>query len=186
MNLRLAERPTWEPVSLVEAKEWLRVDIDDDDDLIASLITAAREYAETFTARCIAQATWELSLDRFPCGGMILPMPPVQSATISYTDTAGISQSFAHFVLKDGEPARLLPEYGYSWPSTRDVEQAVTVSFVAGWPDAESVPATIKTAMRMMLAGWYENREHIVPGSLSKVPFAAESLLLSNRWGCYA
>lgn len=40
-----------EPVSLSELKNWARVDHEEDDDLIASLGVAAREYVEQATGR---------------------------------------------------------------------------------------------------------------------------------------
>jgi uncharacterized phage protein (predicted DNA packaging) len=40
-----------EPISLSEAKRHLRVEFDDDDELIQGLIGAAREYAEGFMNR---------------------------------------------------------------------------------------------------------------------------------------
>jgi uncharacterized phage protein (predicted DNA packaging) len=40
-----------EPISLLEAKKHLRVEFDDDDELIQGLIVAAREYAEGFMNR---------------------------------------------------------------------------------------------------------------------------------------
>ena len=58
--------PTAEPVSLAEAKLHLRVDINDDDSLIAALISAARLHAETITRRAIPAQTWKLVLDEFP------------------------------------------------------------------------------------------------------------------------
>jgi uncharacterized phage protein (predicted DNA packaging) len=44
-----------EPISLQEAKKHLRVEFDDDDDLIQGLITAAREYAEVFMNRPLVE-----------------------------------------------------------------------------------------------------------------------------------
>lgn len=58
--------PIAEPVSLVDMKNYLRVDIDDDNDLISGLISAARERAEDLTARCLIRQQWVFSLDRFP------------------------------------------------------------------------------------------------------------------------
>jgi uncharacterized phage protein (predicted DNA packaging) len=46
-----------EPISLQEAKKHLRVEFDDDDDLIQGLIVAAREYAEGFMNRPLAAKT---------------------------------------------------------------------------------------------------------------------------------
>jgi Phage gp6-like head-tail connector protein len=46
-----------EPVSLSDAKRWLRVDFDDDDELIAELIIDARRYAENILRRSLATQT---------------------------------------------------------------------------------------------------------------------------------
>jgi uncharacterized phage protein (predicted DNA packaging) len=43
-----------EPISLPEAKRHLRVEFDEDDELIQGLIVAAREYAEGFLNRPLA------------------------------------------------------------------------------------------------------------------------------------
>ena len=50
-SLFIEKQPTSEPVTLAEAKNFLRVTITDDDLLISSLITAAREACEAFTGR---------------------------------------------------------------------------------------------------------------------------------------
>jgi hypothetical protein len=58
--------PVVEPVCLAVMKNYLRVDIDDDDDLINSLISMARERAEDLTGRCLIAQEWTFSFDRFP------------------------------------------------------------------------------------------------------------------------
>lgn len=59
MPLQLVTPPAGEPVSLAEAKQHLRVDGGDDDLLIGSLITAARQAAETKTGRQLITARWK-------------------------------------------------------------------------------------------------------------------------------
>ncbi len=70
-GLALVTPPAAEPVTLTEAKSWLRVDSDDNtqDELIGELITAARNYCEKETGRAFCTQTWNLTLDRFPIGG---------------------------------------------------------------------------------------------------------------------
>ena len=58
--------PELEPITLDQAKVQCRVDSDDDDAYITSLITAARIHAENRTNRAFLTQTWKLSLDRFP------------------------------------------------------------------------------------------------------------------------
>lgn len=66
--LVLVTAPTVEPVSLDEAKAFARIDNTADDVLVSGLITAARQYAETYTRRQFCTATWKMSLDSFYTG----------------------------------------------------------------------------------------------------------------------
>jgi uncharacterized phiE125 gp8 family phage protein len=66
MPIQLLAGPSVEPVSLAEAKAHLRVDIADDDALIAALIVTARQCAETITRRALVTQQWLLATDRFP------------------------------------------------------------------------------------------------------------------------
>jgi hypothetical protein len=60
--------PAAEPVSLAEMKQRLRIDssFTADDTLITGLIQAARETAEAYTGRALAQRTFTEVLDSFP------------------------------------------------------------------------------------------------------------------------
>jgi uncharacterized phiE125 gp8 family phage protein len=64
--IKLITAPIAEPVTLPEAKLHLRVDTTDDDTLITTLITAAREMAETITRRALVSQQWKIVADRFP------------------------------------------------------------------------------------------------------------------------
>lgn len=49
----LVTGPSIEPLAVAELREHLRVDIDDEDALIADYIAAARAWAETYTGRAL-------------------------------------------------------------------------------------------------------------------------------------
>ena len=66
MGLRQTTPPAVEPLSLIEAKAHLRLDIPDDDALILGLISAARYAAENLCRRVMVTQSWELTLDGFP------------------------------------------------------------------------------------------------------------------------
>ncbi|MDE2099259.1 MAG: head-tail connector protein [Patescibacteria group bacterium] len=60
--------PAQEPVSISEAKNWLRIDsgFTADDSLIQGLIQEAREHIERVTGRCLARRTGRMVLDSMP------------------------------------------------------------------------------------------------------------------------
>jgi hypothetical protein len=64
--LQLQTPPSGEPVTLAEAKLWCRVDLPDDDALIAGLIASARQYVESAYNRTLVSAGWLSAIDRFP------------------------------------------------------------------------------------------------------------------------
>src|SRR5688500_5745800 len=66
MGLTQVTPPAIEPMALDDAKKYLRVDTADDDVLIKTLITAAREWVERYTGQALITQTWDYWLDHFP------------------------------------------------------------------------------------------------------------------------
>lgn len=163
-GLTLTSAPATEPMTAAETKVYRRVDTDDttQDDVITSLIMAARAYVETYTGRQLVTATWTMTLDCFPAE-IKVPRPPLQSVTsINYVATDGTSTLLAasdYQVSATVEPGRIVPAYGVSWPDTRAQLAAVTIVFVCGYGAAAAVPALIKAAMGLLIGCWYEKRE---------------------------
>ena len=61
------------------------------------------------------------------------------------------------------KPARIVEAFNQIWPNTRRVPNAVTVTYVAGYGTARTdVPGTIKSAMKLLMGHWFENREEVV------------------------
>ena len=75
-KLALSAAPATEPITLTEAKLWLKVDDSTDDDLITALIIAARQACEDYTHRSLITQTWQMTLDRFPNGCDPILLPP--------------------------------------------------------------------------------------------------------------
>lgn len=188
----LKTAPTAEPITLGEAKSHLRLTSTDtaEDDLISSLIVAAREHVETYTNRALLTQTWYWKADGFPCGGapIVLPRPPLVSITsISYVDQNGATQTWAagstgYQLVKPAGPkaqyARIAPSYGVWYPTTRCQPEAVTVEYVCGYGDETNVPESIKHAMKLLIGHWYENREAVdMAAAAAEVPIAVAALL---------
>ena len=191
LNYSLIEStaPAFEPITLAEARDQASVDSDVDDALINSYIKAARIYATNINGRGMARATYTLTAPRFPTE-FILPRPPFSTVTsIKYYDTNGTQQTLADTVYSvdtGSEPGRVVLAYNQSWPTIRDVYNAVQVVYVSGYASAAAVPENFKQAMRMLIAHWFEYREPIiVGGAVSNVPLSVETLLMTDRLNAY-
>lgn len=202
MSLTLITGPTEEPVSVSEAKAFIRQDADVDDSLIEMLIRAARQHIDGrdgWLGRALVTQTWDLSLDRFPflidpiglpmlydsiTPAIVLPLPPLASITsVKYIDPNGATQTLAtnaYVVDTASQPGRLAPVFGTTWPSTQLVLNAVTIRFVAGYGAASDVPEGLKLGIEALVAHWYENREAVGP-SLVPLPMHVDALLAPFR-----
>lgn len=75
MTIRQLTPPESEPVTLEQAKGFVRVDTDADDALLSLLITAARQEAEAITGRALGESTWAVSLPSLS-GMLEVPLVP--------------------------------------------------------------------------------------------------------------
>jgi uncharacterized phiE125 gp8 family phage protein len=153
--------PGVEPLTLAEAKHWLRVDHTDDDGLIASLIRAAREIVEARTGRAVMAQMWRIVVDSWPADGRLpLPLTPVASiSAVRLIDPAGVASVVASsaYKLEPGEepPVFCIP----SVPAPGRQRSGIEVDVVAGYGTApEDCPAPLRQAIRLLLRQAYETR----------------------------
>lgn len=179
-----------EPVTLTEARLHVHKDgTTDEDTYITSLIPVARQWAEVFTGRRFITTTLEMRLDKFPASSSTiieLPGPPlIVVNSIKYIDDDGDTQTWSSSSWTSdvkGEPGRVMPAFGESYPDTRDVFNAVTIDYDAGYGAAGVVPKAIKHAILFVIGHLFENREEVVVGvTAMKVPQTAERLLWPFR-----
>ncbi len=163
MRWKVTEQPTEKPISLLEAKEYLRVQHTDDDYLIGSIIDAAVSFCEEELDLSIMEQQITMKLDRFPDGRVIdLPRSNLLSVTsVTYNDAAGAGQTFSDYT-EDAysTPGRIVNNTS-DWPETEDKANSVTIVYQAGFG---SVPAAVIQATRMLVTHWYENRSTVVVG----------------------
>jgi uncharacterized phiE125 gp8 family phage protein len=165
--------PAVEPITLAEIKAYLRVDEDDpaQDDLISGLIKAARLTIEAASRRILIEQSWRVVLDRWPRDGVVLlPLTPLIAVdAIRIADAAGATtelpdNAFEADALSD--PPRILVADA---PEPGKPRNGISVELRAGFgTTAEAVPATLKLAIRILVAHWFENRgdvtgEQILP-----------------------
>lgn len=192
-SVSVVTAPAFEPVTLTQAKAHLRVDSNDENDLIELLIAAATKDVEAFLRRSLVERTLRLTLDRFPCSSLEpieLPQPPALSVTsIQYVDTAGTTQTWSsaqYQVDIRSEPARILPAYGYYYPSTRNQLAAVTIIWQAGYatlsPESDSIEQHFQQAILLTVADLFQNRESAAIGqTVNEIPTSARRLLWPYR-----
>ena len=187
MSLVEVTAPDQEPITLADAKAFARVKDATDDEVIAGLIATARRHAEGATRRAFVTQTWDLVLNRFPPGRfpIEIPKPPLQSVvSVTYVDTLGAAQIWpaAEYEVDAARELGILrPVEGVQYPNTKRQLNAVTVQFVAGFGDPPDVPATIRTAIKMLTAHWYDNRGPVATGMMvSPVPMTVDDLLNSE------
>jgi uncharacterized phiE125 gp8 family phage protein len=166
-SLSLVTPPVLEPISLQEAKEHCRIDLDDEDALLSGYITAARQHVEDVTGRQLITATWALTLDGWPCFIDVPKAPLLTVTSIAYLDSGGTSQTLATTQYRIEAPVgptagrgRITREYAVVWPTLRGVGNAVTVTFTAGYgTSGDKVPMPLRQAMFLLIATSYEKRE---------------------------
>lgn len=190
MSLTLVTPPALEPITLDEAKDHMRIEVETDDALIVALIQAAREDSESHTNRAFITQDWKWELDRFPTRSTWVlrpPKPQLQSITqIDYIDTAGATITWPSTEYKVDAPngphathGRIAPAFSFQWPQTRAELNAVIITFKVGYGDGPGdVPQLIRSAMLLFIAHLYEHRETVIIGQTAQeMPVGAERLL---------
>jgi uncharacterized phiE125 gp8 family phage protein len=177
--------PAVEPVTVADAKLYCHVDQSVEDSLFTSLIVAARDYVEKRSKRTLITTTYRLDAYGFGSSTGCIRIdkgPLIAVSSIQYYDTAGTLTT----VTSSNYRVDITPLYGeivpidsYVWPVVQAKRpNAVQIAFTAGYgAAATSVPDTAKTAIKMLVANWYENREPVSQGSMGVVPFAVDALI---------
>lgn len=175
MDLELIAAPAVAPVLLADAKTHLRVDHDDENDVITAQIDAAVAQVEAFTRLRLITQTVRFYLQAFPAV-IAIPVWPVQAIVkIDYVDATGATVTLAaedYTLIRGVKPRMIGPAYAKVWPSTRSHWNAVAVDVRCGFGDAGAdVPADIRNAIKMVLASRYENREpEVIGASVQSLP----------------
>jgi uncharacterized phiE125 gp8 family phage protein len=195
----LKTEPAQEQVTLEVARLHLRLDEDlegspaghPDDELIEILISAAREQAESYTGLSLVNREHELNIDSFKGSYIDLEVWPVSAITeVTYFDSDGVEQIWANdqYRLDNAtRPARLYPAVN-NWPKTKVRENAVKVTFDAGFTDSEGAfpcPKVLLQAMLLIIGHLYENRQDVIASGRSggqlELPMGSIFLMTPHR-----
>lgn len=170
-------------ISIVEMKQFLRVDTSDDDVVIYSYLSAATEAIKQYLRVALLTETFTFKADGFAysdaderiiqlgagihtasrpylLGGgdtLDLPFPPLQSVTsvVTYDRGNNASTYAASNYQVDLQSGRIYLDEGSTWPSDLRAQDAVEVNYVAGYGSG-SIPQPIVQAIRMYVEQLYD------------------------------
>lgn len=179
-------QPSTEPLTLSEAKNYLRIAsvVVADDSFIESLIVSARSYVERVTGRALINQTIAEYFDSFPpfvpgklLSGRLIslyvcPLVSISDSGISYVPENGTPLSYTVWLntlnsnffidtVSGGRgigPSRICLREGVEWPDIEVYTNSVRIEYVAGYgPTASDVPGPLKMAMYKLISEWYYN-----------------------------
>lgn len=183
MSATLISPPSAEPVSLAEAKQFLRVEHDDDDDVIAALITGSRIHVEAQTRRALITQTWRIVREAWPDSGVVeivpAPLRELIAVRLYGADNESDEIDIEEFGVDISSGLLLVPQ-GVSAPGR--AVSGIEIDIEVGYGDeAGDVPEPLRHAIRLLVAHWYENRasrDTTLPGNVVALiaPYRAVSL----------
>jgi uncharacterized phiE125 gp8 family phage protein len=185
MSSILLNGPALEPVTLAEAKAWLRVEHDDDDDAIGALIAGARLHVEARTRRALIAQSWRLVRDRWPANGRIAlrPAPVTALDAVRVYDGEDVAHTLdlQGFVLDVAGSALAFPPFAPAAPGRSAA--GIEIDLTAGYGDvADDVPQPLRQAILMLVAHWYENRGvTAASGAVALLPANVATLIAPYR-----
>lgn len=203
MQSILIAPPAAEPVTLAEARSWLRVDTTDEDGAIASLISAAREIVEMATRRALVTQSWRIVMDAWPfavahrswtllstraaalTGEISLPLAPLQSvAAIRVYDSMGVAQTLptsSWRLVAAPERARIV--FSAAPPQPTATVAGIEIDVVAGYGDPQDTPAPLRHAILSLVSYWFDNRGDVATTDAGNLPPRAAALIAPFRRG---
>ena len=154
----IKQTPKVEPLSLEEVKLHLRNnpgDTSEDKDIIAPLISAAREYCENYCGKSFA----EQSITAYPevSGTVTLPRGPVISVDS---------------VTVDGEAVEYTADVRRGTVTVN--KPGAVITYTAGY---EEVPYLVRQAMLLLIGHWYANREATAQSAPAEIGMAVRAML---------
>ena len=153
--LRLVTAPDSEPVTLAQAKTFLRIDSTADDDTVTTAIAAARQHAETYLRTALLPQVWDYAQAN-PCAcSLQLPIGPAQSiASVTLTSELGVD------TVMNAANYRLSVDGFVVFFTTAPSTEKITVRFSASSFDTVGdIPAPIIQGMLYHIAVMVENRD---------------------------
>ena len=144
MSSQLLTAPAIEPLSLNEAKAYLRVETGDDDDVVGALIAGARIHVKAQTRRALITQSWRISADVWPDDGRLTVLPaPLQALSAA-----------RHLVAIERDAFRAGDVLLFRWRANLPAKHAAIVTLPDTMVHAHDGAAVAEVA----LAPWWRRR----------------------------
>lgn len=168
-----------EPVTLAALKARLKLTSTADDAQLTGIITAAREFAERISSRCLAARQLIDYRDGFPFPNepLMIPLPTLVSLDlIEYltVDTNSVDTWVAwdaseYRVAGNNVPALVRPKSGFTYPCPEKAPGNVRVTFHAG-PDSYGIPQSWLLSIEDVATFMYDNPGVPIDSALVTIP----------------
>ena len=183
-GLQTITEPTVEPITVIEAREHLRLDDDVDQTQVMAYVMAAREWCENYTGKVFINRTMRQYLDSSPAsanngfdgykvahqnvlvGGQssieIAKSPVVSVSSVKYYNDAGDESTWAasnYYVDTAREVPRIVLLDSGSWPTDLRGANGLEINFTAGYGSSPNdIPEPIRVAILQYMTFLYEHR----------------------------
>jgi uncharacterized phiE125 gp8 family phage protein len=180
--------PAIEPITVDELKDHLRVETNDFDLELQSLISVARKSLEIATGLAVFTSTRKMFLDRFPANNfyrLYLYGSPVQSIDhVKYYDGDGVQQTWAasNYNLQEGSPNYLQCKFGVTYPAHRSVQDQIEIKYVCGSATTAVIDERIKQAIKLNCSLQFDG-ELIVKDEAVRIEKAYQNLISQLKVG---
>ncbi len=158
MHITTLVPPASEPVALAACKAFLKVDYDGQDELITSLISAARAQVEIASQTALIDRTVRIAYDKWPeaafcTGRLTLPVKPAKALNLIEIDGLDYTEQF---VLSNYERSVLT----FSGSDLPFADHSVIVEVIVGsGADENAIPPDLRLAVLFAVADAYQNGE---------------------------
>lgn len=157
--LRLIAPPEAEPLTLSQAKAFLRIEHTAEDAAVTTAITAARQYAEAYLRTALLPQEWEYTVANPRSVILRLPVGPARAISeITLTHEVGDTQAM------DAAQYRLSVD-GFSlyFEAVPQTEKMAVVYTAGAYEEVEKIPAPIVQGMLHHIAVMLESRDGAAP-----------------------
>lgn len=195
--LKRTSLPDLSAIDIGLVKKHLKVDHDDDDQLIEGYIAAAVELIESETTRILTPTTFELRLDDWPCGTRLIELPvgPVREVmAVTYIDEDGDEQSLSADYWdweRTDKGGDMFFDAAFTPPALGREKGALRIGFEAGHYafDAEPddgdasllMPRTAWACILLITADFYARREATATDKPEEMPLGVKRMIPQLR-----